>query len=903
VDGVDPIGHVERASSLNGGRLFGNAAADGEATTASHGAAGVDRRSASTEGVARPRLPARRPYVRGKFIFVGATKLRICGVTYGTFRPDEHGSEFSREQVEADFSAMAVAGINAVRLYKPPPRWLLDAAAEHGIYVMVGLDWAQHVAFLDDDRQAQTSVERVRAGVARCAGHPAVLCYAVGNEIPAGIVRWHGRQRVERFLARLCAVVQEEDPGALVTYVNYPSTEYLDVPQADFVCFNVYLESRRKLESYIARLQNLADERPLVLAEIGLDSQRNGEDKQARVLRWQVETALASGCAGAFVFSWTDEWHCGGFDVEDWDFGLTDRDRCPKPALAAVREAFANGPAVADTEWPSASVVVCTHNGGRTLGDCLEGLASLDYPSYEVIVVDDGSTDASREIAEAWGVRVISTENQGLSAARNTGFRAASGEIVAYIDDDARADPDWLRFIALDLISTEHMGVGGPNLAPADDGRVADCVANAPGGPVHVLLSDRVAEHIPGCNMAFWRDALQAIDGFDTRFRTAGDDVDLCWRLQQRGQTIGFAPAAIVWHHRRNSLRAYWRQQRGYGKAEAMLERKWPEKYNRLGHLRWSGRMYGKGAGSRLRLRRGRVHHGTWGTGLFQSLYEPPEGSALSLALVPELYILLAVLLGIGAVGLVWRGLLVALPLAGLAGAILVARAIAGAAGASFTSDTARRRDAVRLYGITTALHLLQPVARLLGRFGQGLTPWRHRAPRHASLPYPATHRLWGEAWASVEQRLQALEGTLRARGTTVRRGGEFDRWDLEVQVGLMGCSRARMVMEEHGAGRQLVRLRRWPRCALHGTVALLSLAMLACAAALDSAPIPAALLAAACGAIGLRAAWEAAGANVGVDRAVKEWAPASGLAELHAAGERAASGTRDARTPLDEHA
>jgi hypothetical protein len=311
--------------------------------------------------------------------------------------------------------------------------------------------------------------------------------------------------------------------------------------------------------------------------------------------------------------------------------------------------------------------------------------------------------------------------------------------------------------------------------------------------------------------------------------------------------------------------------------------------------------MYGKGARGGLRRRRGRVHHGTWGTGFFQSLYEPPDGSLLSLALVPELYILLAVLLGIGALGSVWQGLLVGLPLAGLVGAILVARAISGAAAASFTSDISRRRDALRLYATTAALHLIQPVARLLGRLDQGLTPWRHRGPRHASLPYPATHRLWTEAWAPVEQRLQALEATLRARGTTVCRGGEFDRWDLEVHVGLMGCSRARMVMEEHGAGRQLVRLRRWPRCTLHAAVALLSLAMLALAAALDSAPLAAGLLAAAFAAVGLRAAWEAAGANVGVDRAVREWASASGLADLHHTTEDAARRTHEEENRVEE--
>src|SRR6185312_13048723 len=97
-------------------------------------------------------------------------------------------------------------------------------------------------------------------------------------------------------------------------------------------------------EAYLARLQNLAGDRPLVLAEVGLDSRRNGLEGQAETLAWQVRSTFASGCAGAFVYAWTDEWHRGGHDIEDWDFGLTDRARNPKPALAAVAAAFAETP-------------------------------------------------------------------------------------------------------------------------------------------------------------------------------------------------------------------------------------------------------------------------------------------------------------------------------------------------------------------------------------------------------------------------------------------------------------------------------------------------------------------------------------------------------------------------------
>src|SRR5262245_46553588 len=223
-----------------------------------------------------------RPHVHGKFLFVGNEKFWIRGVTNGTFKPNEVGDQFpAKDVVERDFRAIADAGMNSVRVYTVPPLWLMDAAAACGLRVMIGLWWEQYNAFLDDPTGAERILRDVRKTVRRLAGHPAVLCYAVANEIPASIVRWYGKSRIERFIARLCAAVKSEDPAALVTYVNFPTTEYLEVPFLDFVAFNVYLEAKHRLTSYLARLQNLAGERPLVMSEIGLDSRRNGELGQA----------------------------------------------------------------------------------------------------------------------------------------------------------------------------------------------------------------------------------------------------------------------------------------------------------------------------------------------------------------------------------------------------------------------------------------------------------------------------------------------------------------------------------------------------------------------------------------------------------------------------------------------
>jgi GT2 family glycosyltransferase len=772
----------------------------------------------------------------------------VRGVTYGTFRPDGDGLPFPDPiAVETDFSRMRENGINAVRTYSVPPRWFLDLAADHGLLVMVGLPWEQHVAFLEDRARRNSIERRVREGVAACAGHPAVLAYALGNEISASIVRWYGRQRVERFLERLQRAGRAEDPQGLFTYVNFPSTEYLQLPFLDLVTFNVYLEQEEKLEAYAARLQNIAGDRPLVLAELGLDSRRNGEEKQAASLEWQLRTAFSAGSAGAFVFAWTDEWNRGGHDVEDWDFGLVDREREPKLALAAVRGAFEETPLAADLALPRVTVCVCTHNGAATLRDCLEGIAQLDYPDYEVIVVNDGSTDETEAIAGQFDVRVIRDAARGLSNARNLGLAAATGEIVAYLDDDARPDPYWLRYLAAAFAATPHVAIGGPNIAPPGAGLVAECVDKTPGGPIHVLLTDREAEHIPGCNMAFRKDALRAIGGFDPQFRVAGDDVDVCWRLQERGGTLGFSPAAMVWHHRRGSIRAHWRQQRGYGRAEAMLARKWPEKYKGGGHPRWAGRVYHSAAG---RPRRWRIYYGTWGTGLFQSAHAQGPGLLSPLLLLPQWYALAAVLAGMSAFDFldkppVLRAPDLGLPLSFLLLALCLTVPVVQAGHSAWRAlaPLAVRRRRLQLWPLTALLHLIQPLARLVGRLRYGPNLWRSSGRPAVVRPWPRTRAVWCEEWRSATQRLRTLEEELRAHGVEVLRGGDFDRWDIQVGVSGLGGARLRMAVEEHGSGRQLLRFRIWPRWSSRGAVALLALGALFGLAVYDGAGSFAAIL------------------------------------------------------------
>jgi GT2 family glycosyltransferase len=829
-----------------------------------------DRVAAAASGGAAERSPAASAApsraaaicVAGKFFFEGRAKFYVRGVTYGPFGPDGTAAEYGEpSRVARDFGRISESGFNSVRVYSVPPTWLLDAAAERGLRVLVGLPWEQHVAFLDDPRRARDIERRVSRSVGACAGHPALLAYAIGNEIPAPVVRWYGHRRVEGYLRRLFDAAKARDPGTLVTYVNYPSTEYLELPFLDFASFNLYLESRQDLEAYVARLHNIALDRPLLMAEVGLDARRHGEEAQARSLGAQVRSIFRGGCAGAFVFAWTDEWHRGGQDITDWSFGLTTRDRAPRPALSAVGEAFADVPAPQDASLPGVSVVVCTHNGVRTIGDCLDGIRALEYPEFETIVVDDGSTDGTAEVVRAHGplVKLVRTENNGLSSARNVGLHAARHEIVAYIDDDARPDPHWLTYLVDTLMRTDHAGAGGPNIPPAGCGTVADAVAMAPGGPVHVLLTDEVAEHIPGCNMAFRRDRLLAIGGFDPQFRIAGDDVDVCWRLQERGWTLGFSPAAVVWHRRRDSVRGYWRQQLNYGRAEADLERKWPEKYNAAGHLTWTGRLYGNGLlEAATWWARRRIYHGTWGSALFQSVYHVRPSWLWSLPAMPEWYLLVVLLGALAAMGAVWPPLLAVLPFLAVAVAAPLAQALVAARRALDARAELQGGRRRRLVALTTFLHLLQPAARLYGRFCRGLTPWRRRGVQGFALPLPRIVTSWTESWSPPEDRLSGLEGRLRQRGAVVLSGGDFDRWDCEVRGGVFGATRVRLLVEEHGQGRQLARFRVWPRCSPRVVAPLALSAAIAALAAADGVAGPFLLLTAA---TALRTLYECAAA------------------------------------------
>jgi glycosyltransferase involved in cell wall biosynthesis len=473
-----------------------------------------------------------------------------------------------------------------------------------------------------------------------------------------------------------------------------------------------------------------------------------------------------------------------------------------------VQEVFRRAPQTADDPLPKVSVVICSYNGAGTVESCLNSMMKLRYPSFEVVFVDDGSSDHTQEILQKFpAVRNIRQRNMGLSYARNVGLENATGEVIVYTDSDCEADEDWLYYLCLALVRSKHAGMGGPNLIPDEGSWVADCVGLSPGGPTHVMLDDRTAEHVPGCNMAFYAWALNMVQGFDPQFRKAGDDVDVIWRIQNQNQTIGFSPAAQVWHYRRNTVKAYLNQQRGYGQAEAMLKYKHPDRFNALGASHWRGRIYG---GEQIGVRIGHdvIYHGVFGTGLFQTIYRRPASLAAMMLMSIEWHALgwFMLILGLAFWPLLW-GLQLALAM------LLLPLVLAMIA--SIQSPLPLHKHMLTR-PLIAYLHFRQPIARGWARYvmrnkARVMKTEAKGYERHRRLPLDPADRTVLRYWHGQLDRIALLERVnleVAQAGWRYRTDSGWHDWDMEIYGNRYVQIRLATVTENHHDGGLVTKVR-----------------------------------------------------------------------------------------------
>jgi GT2 family glycosyltransferase/exo-beta-1,3-glucanase (GH17 family) len=749
-------------------------------------------------------LPFPRLMTGGKWLRADGEKWLMRGVSYGPFKPNSRGEPYPEDaRLEADLRHIRELGFNTVRLYELPTAAVLQAAAKLGLRLLVGIPWTDHVDFLRDRRLKREILERVRQAVTLLKDEPCVAGFLIGNEIEKTLVRWMGPARVQHFLEDLIEAVHDIAPQALVSYATYPSTEYLIPRNSDFLAVNLYLEAPEALAAYLQRLQNLAGNKPLVITEFGLDTATHGERAQVEMQGWFTKVCAEKAVAGTVWFSYTDEWFRGGEEVNLWSFGLVDVNRREREICQRLKQ----GECELETAepMPRISVIVCTYNGTATLRACLESLVRLHDADFEVLLIDDGSTEDIEGLAKNFPqVRYVRQEHAGLSVARNLGASLATGEILAYTDDDCIADEDWLKYLMLGLEDPQWVAAGGPNIPPEPRNRTEAVVGAAPGAPAHVLLTDNEAEHLPGCNLAIRKTALEAIGGFRPQYQVAGDDVDVCWRLREAGGKLHFVPGAMVWHHRRYMVGAYLRQQRGYGRAEALLMKDHPERFGPLGGARWYGGIYGDRAAA-LHLQEGSIFHGPMGQGLFQGIYR--QGGRCWMDWMG----------GVLWVAMMLTALLVQAPLVAAMilslSLMLAACRLRSLTHAPFVLGLG---ESFLLLGLCWWQPVLREWERLLGMVKLGARPGRsvmvhkeppHQKPRKISIPLGEL-AFWSDAEIGREELLRKLRRQFEEGGRGVRVDDGWRFFDMEAGPVMYMAPAWITVTEYHGQKRLLTRVR-----------------------------------------------------------------------------------------------
>lgn len=239
--------------------------------------------------------------------------------------------------------------------------------------------------------------------------------------------------------------------------------------------------------------------------------------------------------------------------------------------------------------FPFISVVIPVKNAAKFLPKCLNSLNNLNYPKdkYEVIISDSDSTDKTREIAVSMGAKVVDAGGPSVCAGRNSGFKAAKGEIIAFSDADCVMDKDWLSSAVKYFQDKKVACVGGVSLVPDDEtvfGKACAFIFSYglfTGGSTYGrhFTSVREVTHNPGCNAIYRRSALEKVMPVDERF-TDGEDVIMNRRLKKLGYTFLFTPDTKLWHYRSSTAKRFWKQKIRYGMGRVMIGRAHPELLN-----------------------------------------------------------------------------------------------------------------------------------------------------------------------------------------------------------------------------------------------------------------------------------------------------------------------------------
>ncbi|OGS22731.1 MAG: hypothetical protein A2252_08700 [Elusimicrobia bacterium RIFOXYA2_FULL_39_19] len=251
-------------------------------------------------------------------------------------------------------------------------------------------------------------------------------------------------------------------------------------------------------------------------------------------------------------------------------------------------------------ERPIISIIIPVRNEEKTIRKCLGSLFELNYPEYEVIIINDGSTDCTKEIINSFVIRntefktvtlkVIDTDGIGPSKARNAAIKQAKSDYIAFTDGDCVVDPQWLSELmkafthdySHSFNAKNIVGAGGSQLSPEDDSRFGKLIndfmqvigfATEYMKPRFVTYNKKTilkkTSHNPSCNSIYKKKVFDEIGGFSDLW--PGEDVDLDYRITKAGYYLMYNPAAMVCHYRIDNIQDFRKMMYSYGKVQAML--------------------------------------------------------------------------------------------------------------------------------------------------------------------------------------------------------------------------------------------------------------------------------------------------------------------------------------------
>jgi cellulose synthase/poly-beta-1,6-N-acetylglucosamine synthase-like glycosyltransferase len=280
-----------------------------------------------------------------------------------------------------------------------------------------------------------------------------------------------------------------------------------------------------------------------------------------------------------------------GTIVVDAPAGTVDASSCAEAAWASLGTSLPQCQRdVPAADPPFISVVVATRERPQSLAVCLDSLSRMDYPNYEIVVVDNApATNATESfVAKRAEERLcyVREPRRGLAAAHNRGLEQATGAIVAFTDDDVILDRKWLTEISLGFLAAPDVACVTGLIMPAElqtqaqlmlethghfgkgfEQRVVNCATHRPADPLFPFTTGKLGS---GANMAFRMDRLRELGGFDPATGTGtiargGDDLAAFFSVLAAGYSLVYQPTALAWHHHRRDLESVGNQVYGYG--------------------------------------------------------------------------------------------------------------------------------------------------------------------------------------------------------------------------------------------------------------------------------------------------------------------------------------------------